>query len=150
MLDSFTLPTLDYLWLSTMQGWSELASALGRTDVCESIFAELESFRGRLGIVASGSVCIALVSRTLGQLALATERIDLAIELLDETVAQADSIGAPFESTTARRYLAQALIRSDVRRDELAAILATATELADRHGFAGERAELATLTASLA
>ena len=142
MLDSFTRPTLDYLWLSTMQGRADLAVALGRTDVCESIFADLEPFRGQLGIVASGSACYGLVSRTLGQLALATARIDLAIELLDEAMAQADTIGAPFESTSSRRYLAQALVQAGRRLDEVDTLVATATELAVRHGFDGERQQL--------
>lgn len=142
VLESFARPTLDYLWLSTMQGRADLAVALGRTDACERILSELEPFRGQLGIVASGSACYGLVSRTLGQLALATDRTDLAIELLEEAAAQADSIGAPFESTAARRYLACALVQAGRRLDEVGSLVATAKELAERHGFGGERLEL--------
>lgn len=148
VLDSFTRPTLDYLWLSTMQGRADLAVALGRADWCTSILEELEPFRGQLGIVASGSACYGLVSRTLGQLAIATDRTDLATELLDEAVAQADAIGAPFESTAARRYLAQALMRSGRRLDEVSSVIAAATTLAEQHGFDGERRELKALNAA--
>ncbi len=147
VLDSFTRPTLDYLWLSTMQGRADLAVALVRTDTCESIFRELEPFRGQLGIVASGSACYGLVSRTLGQLALATNRPDLAIELLDEAIAQADAIGAPFDSTAARRHLAHALIVAARRLDEVDVVIATAMALAEGHGYEGERRELETLVA---
>jgi hypothetical protein len=133
---------MDYLWLTTLQSLADLASGLGRVDACERILAALIPFRGRLGITSSGASCYGLVSRTLGQLALAAGHLDLAIELLDEAVAQADAIGAPFEATSARRHLAQALSTAGQRLDEVEAVVATAVALAIEHGFTAEHRAL--------
>jgi hypothetical protein len=77
---------------------------------------------------------------------LASGRLELAIELLDEAVAQADSIGARFDATSARRHLAMALLSAGQRIDEVEPMLAAAAALAVEHGFAGERRELERLT----
>ncbi|MCU1360787.1 MAG: hypothetical protein JWN99_2076, partial [Ilumatobacteraceae bacterium] len=103
----------------------------------------LMPFRGQLGITSTGAACYGLVSRTLGQAALVAGRLDLAIELLDEAVRQADAIGAPFEATSARRHLAQALLAAGQRIDEVETLVAVAVAMATAHGFEGERHELA-------
>jgi hypothetical protein len=145
VLESCPPPPMDYLWLSTQQATAELAVGLGRVERCERLLFELTPFRGRLGITSSGAACYGLVSRTLGQLALGVGNAALAIELLDEAVAQADAIGAQFEATSARRHLAQALVAGGERLDEVEEILAEATALATEHGFAAELRELALL-----
>ena len=139
---------MDYLWLSTMQSLAELAAGLGRADVCEQILSQLIPFRGRLGVTSSGAACYGLVSRTLGQLALVAGQVDSAIELLDEAVAHADVIGAPFEATSARRHLAVALVAAGRRLDEVESLVTTAAALAAEHGFGGEQRELAHVVAS--
>jgi hypothetical protein len=88
------------------------------------------------------------VSRTLGQLALVAGQVDSAIELLDEAVADADVIGAPFEATSARRHLAVTLLTAGRRLDEVESLVATAAALAAEHGFAGEQRELALVVPS--
>ena len=108
VLDTFPPQPLDYLWLSTQQAISDLAIGLGRADRCAQLFDGLLPFRGQLGIVSSGSACSGLVSRTLGQLALASNRPALAIELLTEALAHAEAIGAPYEIATTRNALATA------------------------------------------
>ncbi|MGD9704848.1 MAG: AAA family ATPase [Acidimicrobiia bacterium] len=142
VLDSFSQPPMDYLWLTTMQSLADLAAGVDRADVCERLLAELSPFRGLLGITSTGAACYGLVSRTLGQLALVAGQIDLAIELLDEAVAQADAIGAPFEATSARRHLASALSAAGRRLDDVETLVATAAATALEHGFAGEHREL--------
>ncbi|MEQ1872527.1 MAG: AAA family ATPase [Ilumatobacteraceae bacterium] len=109
VLDSCSSPTLDYLWMSTQQATAELACGLGRSERCAQLFDELLPYRGQLGLASSGSSCYGLVSRTLGELALGSGRLDLAIELLTEAIAQAEAIGAPYEAATARKNLARAL-----------------------------------------
>lgn len=104
-LDGCPPPPLDYLWLCTQQATADLAIGLGRTERCAQLLEELLPFRGQLGIVSSGSACSGLVSRTLGQLALASGRPALAIELLTEALAQAEAIGAPYEMATARECM---------------------------------------------
>jgi class 3 adenylate cyclase len=142
VLDAFTPPPMDYLWLSTMQSVADLAAGLGRADVCADLLGELAPFRGRLGITSSGAACYGLVSRTLGRLALAAGRTELAVELLDEAVAQADAIGAPFEATSSRRLLALALLAAGRRLDEVETLVASAHALAVEQGFAAEEREL--------
>ena len=107
VLDSCAAPSLDYLWLSAKLSTAELAVGLGRTDHCARLLHELMPFRGQVGLIASGSGCYGLVSRSLGQLAFALEDTELAIELLSEATAQAEKIGAPYEAATARSFLAR-------------------------------------------
>ncbi len=145
VLDAFEEPPLDFFWLTTMQVIAELAVGLDRTDVVARFFENLLPYREQLGITASGSLCFGLVATTLGQLALARDDYDVAIELLDDAVARADAMGAPFERVKARRVLVAALHVSGRRTGEITALLATADELAARHGFFGERRLLADL-----
>lgn len=126
-----------YFWLTVTQVRAEVAAHLGQTDRCAELFDQLHPFRGRVGITASGSLCFGLVSRTLGELALALGRNDDALDLLEEAAAAADSNGMPFESVVARRLSARA---HEARGgDETARQLvdeALATALA--HGFERE------------
>ncbi|MDP2291022.1 MAG: AAA family ATPase [Actinomycetota bacterium] len=141
VLDGFVEPTLDYFWLTTMQAYAELAVALDRRDMASQLFASLMPHRGQLGVTASGSLCLGLVSTSLGELALATGDHLLAHELLVEARQAADAMGAPFEATKTRRLLAAALDAAG--ETEAAAVArAEALALADRHGFDGERRHL--------
>ena len=142
VLDSCPQPPMDYLWMTTSLSMAELAAGLGRVEACGRLLADLMPFRGRLGITSTGASCSGLVSRTLGQLALVAGHLDLAIDLLDEAVAQADAMGAPFEAASARRHLAQALSSAGERLGDVPSLVAAAGALADTHGFAGERREL--------
>ncbi|MDO9176208.1 MAG: hypothetical protein Q7V62_15480, partial [Actinomycetota bacterium] len=141
VLDGFVEPTLDYFWLTTMQAYAELAVALDRRDMASHLFASLMPHRGQLGVTASGSLCLGLVSTSLGELALATGDHPLAHELLVEARQTADAMGAPFESTKTRRLLAAALDAAG-EAEEAAVARAEALALADRHGFDGERRHL--------
>ncbi len=127
-----------YFWLPVMQARAEVAAGLGRTDHCRQMFAELLPYRGGIGITGSGSSCFALVSRTLGLLALTLDELPMAIELLTEAVEQASRIGTVFDGVTSRRLLALALRASGAPEgadDLLGAALAMATQC----GFARER-----------
>lgn len=96
----------NYFWITVVQAQAEVAATLRLTDRCQKLFDELSPFRGQLGITASGSTCFGLVSRSLGELALALGRHDDALDLLAEAVAHADSSGMHFEAVVARRLLA--------------------------------------------
>jgi tetratricopeptide (TPR) repeat protein len=98
----------NYFWLTVVQAQAEVAATLRLTDRCHELFNQLSPFRGQLGITASGSTCFGLVSRSLGELALALGRHDDALDLLAEAVAHADSSGLQFEAVVARRLLATA------------------------------------------
>ena len=95
-----------YFWLTVVQAQAEVAANLRLTDRCQELFDQLSPFRGQLGITASGSACVGLVSRSLGELALALGRHDDALDLLVEAVTDADFNGMPFEAVVARRLLA--------------------------------------------
>ena len=96
----------NYFWMTVTQVHAEVAAALGQTDRCRRLFDELAPYRGRVGIAASGSLCAGLVSRSLGELALALGRYDEAVILLEGAAAQAEQIGMPFEAIVVRRLLA--------------------------------------------
>jgi hypothetical protein len=147
VLDGCPPAPLDYVWITTKQVLAELAAGLGRVEMCDRLLSELMPFRGQLGITSSGAACYGLVSRTLGLLALAARRPELAIELLDEAVAHADAIVAPFEATSTRRLLAEALLATGQRGDEVDSIVAAAGVLAAEHGFTEEQRHLAALVA---
>jgi hypothetical protein len=145
VLDEFEMPPMNYFWLSTMQTAAELAIRLEREVECRRFYDLLAPYRGQLGIVASGSMIMCLVSMTLGHLAVICERHDEAIDLLTETMHRADEIGAPFDAVQSRRLLAATLRSRGGDPDEIGALVSAATAMAERHGFAGELAELTSL-----
>lgn len=127
----------NFFWLPVMQARAEVAAGLGRSDHCRAMFDELLPYRGRIGITGSGSSCFALVTRTLGLLALTLDELPLAVELLTDAVEQARRIGAIFDGVTSRRLLAAALRRGgDLSRSEH--LLAEALEVATARGYLRE------------
>ncbi len=110
VFDSLPEPQLDFFWLATTQVVAELAVGLDRQDAIPVLFERLAPHRHLLGISASGSMVVGLVATTLGMLALAAGHHDSAVDLLEEAVARADEIEAPFEAVRARRLLATALM----------------------------------------
>jgi class 3 adenylate cyclase len=127
-----------YFWLPVMQARAEVAAGLGRTDHCRRMFDELLPYRGGIGITGSGSSCFALVSRTLGLLALALDELPLAVELLTEATEQATRNGTVFDGVTSRRLLAVAL-RASGATEEPTRLLEMALTVADQRGFTRER-----------
>jgi hypothetical protein len=148
ILESFTLPPQDYLWLGTLQAVSELAVSLGNRPWCELLSDRLWPFRQQLGVVSQGSLCFALVSTTLGDLFVALGRHDDARPLLEESVVKADSMGAAFERCKSRRLLAQVLAETTGSAAEITRLLDEATALAARHGFTTELRHLDLLSGS--
>lgn len=131
----------NYFWVTVTQVQAEVVAALGQTDRCQFLFDELAPYRGRVGITASGSLVLGLVSRSLGELAIALGRADDAVDLLTEAVADADRNRMPFEAVVSRRLLAAAYV---ARGDHAAStrIVAEAEETARERGFARELALL--------
>ncbi len=127
----------NYFWATVTQVQAEVAAALGVTERCQALFDELSSFRGRVGITASGSLCFGLVSRSLGELALALGRTQEAIELLASAIDDADTIGMPFESVISRRLLAGALLREG-KSIEATMVIDQALTEAQARGFGRE------------
>ena len=136
----------NYFWLPVMQARAEVAAGLGRRDHCRRIFDELLPHRGGVGITGSGSSCFALVSRSLGLLALALDELPLAVELLTEAVEQADRAGAIFDGVTSRRLLATALRRTG-HQGASEPLLAAASATAAERGFQREAELLRALVA---
>jgi class 3 adenylate cyclase/tetratricopeptide (TPR) repeat protein len=142
VLDHRVEPPLDYFWLAYQLGMAHVAVDLGRGDDVARSFELLLPFRGQLAMTASGSLCFGLVSTVLGQLALASGAPTEAVDLLEEAVAHADAMQAPYEATRARRLLAAALQAAPPGEDtkhRAAALLGEAASLAATHGFEGER-----------
>jgi CRP-like cAMP-binding protein len=126
-----------YFWITVAQVQAEVAAALGLTERCATLFDDLYPFRGRVGITASGSLCFGLVSRSLGELALALGRVDHACQLLTDAVTSADEIGMRFESVAARRLLASAL-RARGERERAASVAGDALLAARDRGYLRE------------
>ncbi len=131
----------NYFWITVAQVQAEVAAAVGATDRCAGLFAELLPFRGLLGITASGSLCFGLVSRSLGELALALGDTDMAGELLEEATTQADRIGMPLESVIGRRLLATAQLAGG-NAARARTLVDEARSIATDRGFAREVALL--------
>jgi len=85
----------NYFWISVTQARAEVAAGLEMREVCQQIFDELQPFRGRVGITASGSLFYGLVSRTLGMLALALDDLPTAIDVLGKRCGAGRSDGCP-------------------------------------------------------
>ena len=146
ILDRLVEVPRNYFWMAVTQMLAEVAADLGRSDHCRRLFAELEPFRGQVGITASGSLCIGLVSRTLGALALAMGDLDDAIGLLTEAVEHATRLGAPSEQVIAGRLLGTALLaRGDL--STAAVHLEQARAICVGRGFERELARLDVLAA---
>jgi CRP-like cAMP-binding protein len=139
----------NYFWATVTQVQAEVAAGLGDTQRCRDLYEQLLPHRGLVGITASGSLCFGLMSRSLGELALALGRHDEAFELLHEAAGQADEMPMPFESVVCRRLLAVAYAASG---DRLTAdsMVAAALERAVAHGFAREERHLVQLRSDLA
>ncbi|MFN8023417.1 MAG: AAA family ATPase [Acidimicrobiales bacterium] len=135
----------NYFWITVAQVQAEVAATVGSLDHCRHLYDELLPSRGRMGITASGSLCLALVSRSLGELALALGRHDEAIDHLSEAMAQADECALPFEGVVARRLLAASL-RALGRHHEAGTCAAAAIDTARARGFARELALLEAAT----
>lgn len=142
VLDRLDPPPLDYFWLVTTQCIAELVVELGRTDLAASLRASLDPFRDHLGISASGSLCLGLVRTSLGQLAHLLGDHASAIDLLEDAIAVADRMGAPYEATKARRALVAARLGSGASADEVAGIIERARSTAVEFGFEDELARL--------
>lgn len=145
ILDEAREPTLDYFWLSTMQLTAELAVGLDRQDVARRLFDALTPHRHQLGMTGAGSAIFGLAATSLGQLALTLGEPDVAVDHLGAAVDQAVAMGAPYETVKAKRLLATALLALGDPRDEVAALVADATTIADAHGFGPEQQFLAEL-----
>jgi hypothetical protein len=133
-----------YFWLTVVQVQAEVAATLRLTDRCQELFNQLSPFRGQLGITASGSVCFGLVSRSLGELALALGRHDDALDLLADAVANADSSGMHFEAVVARRLLASAH-QACGNGDAASSLIDEAFAAAEARGFERESHLLANM-----
>lgn len=96
----------NYFWVTVLQTQAEVAAALGLTERCAELYAALEPYAGRVGITASGSLCFGLVSRSLGELAIALDRLDDADAHLADARLHAARIGWPFEAEIVERRLA--------------------------------------------
>lgn len=135
-----------YFWVTVAQVQAEVAAHLGLVTRCGELFEQLLAFRGLVGITASGSLCFGLVSRSLGELALAMGRLEDAAGLLGEAVDAADAAGMVFESVVSRRLLASALHQRG-EHDRAQRVASAAVVVAASRGFAREQRMLDDLAA---
>lgn len=142
----------DYLWVPAVMMLAEAGLGLERPDLCRKAYDELLPYEGRVGVLGSGTLIYELSSTALGQAALGLGENEIAAEHLRNAVKQADGMGAPFFSCTARRYLARALKESEpeVAAEHLRDVL----RIAGEHGLGGHLndadAELAGLEGTVA
>lgn len=150
VLDDYQLQRVDHFWLASVMSAAELAVELGDAGRARELITSLSPYRGQLAMAGPGSMCFGLVTAMLGRLAATVGDEAGAVELLTGAMAQADELGAPFEAVRARRCLAELRSGRADGRAEASRLLATAWEVAERHGFDGERDLLARLAAEVA
>ena len=107
--DGFKRPSLDFMWLVSMQMLAEVGRGLDRKDLCIEALDALLPFRDRLGVIASGTLTYGLVSTSIGEAALGTGDIDLAVIVLERAVADAQRVKSPFFETKSQRLLDEAI-----------------------------------------
>ncbi len=105
VIDGINDPPHDFMWLVSMQMLAEAGMRLGRADLCERAFDALSPFRGRLGVIASGTLVWGFVSTSIAQAAIGLDRVGLARELLEESEAAARRIGSPYFTSVAQELL---------------------------------------------
>ncbi len=108
LADALVEPNVDFMWLVTMQMLAEAGHGLEREDLCRKALDALLPYRGRLGVIASGTLTYALVSTSIGQAAIGVGDLRLAAECLEEAVGQAQAMGSPFFEQRSRELLQQA------------------------------------------
>ncbi len=140
---------MDFFWLVSMQMYAEIGYRLNRPHICAETLEALEPYRGRVGVVASGTLVWGLVSTTVGLSALATGDRGLAIDALSGAVREAKQFGSPYFGVHSGRLLTEALIAEGSFTDAAPA-LAEAAAVAHEHGFAGELQRLEALSSRLA
>lgn len=87
--DGLRPPNLDFMWTVSMQFLAEIGYGLADVDISAQAYEALLPYRGRLGVIASGTLTYDFVSTSLGAAALGKGRAELAIPLLEEAVATA-------------------------------------------------------------
>ena len=139
MADDWTEPNWDFMWTVAVQMKAEVGFGLGRADICREARVALEPYRGRLGVIASGTLTWGLVSTSLGQAALGEGDLGAAEELFREAIADADRAGLTYSSALARRLLVTVLARRDqVDTNELRRLTGEVLDLAATYGYDGE------------
>ncbi|NOX30718.1 MAG: AAA family ATPase [Actinobacteria bacterium] len=151
ILDDVPPARIDYLWISAMQMLAETAYALRRPELSKQAFDALLPHRGKLGVLASGTMTFELVTTSLGQAAAGSGDLATAEELFREAVTQADEIGAPYFSATSRSCLAAVLI---ARKDsstavEIGNLFDQVDGLAKTHSFQEEVAKIEEMRATV-
>ena len=110
LADRLVAPNMDFMWLVTMQMLAEAGHGLERTDLCRRALDGLLPYRGRVGVVASGTLTYALVSTSIGQAAIGLGDFGLAVDCLAEAVEQGKAMASPFFEERSRELLAEARV----------------------------------------
>ena len=102
----FTDLPFDWLWLSTLSLIVDVAEIRDDTRLMELLYRLLEPYAGRAIVVGDGSaVCLGSASRSLGVLAGAMRRWEIACEHFDDAVAMHTGMGArPWLARTQLNY----------------------------------------------
>ena len=144
--EGFELEADDYVWLSGLVMWAEVAVRLGHRAGCERLAACLAPWSGQLAM--TGATCYGPVACTVAALERVCGRLDAAERLLAEAAASCEALGAPF--FLARTELERALLLADRGRPEEAAPVAEAARSrAAARGCAALERRAADLLASL-
>lgn len=101
-------PNVDFMWTVSMQFLAEIGYGLSDTGISTEAYEALLPYRGRLGVIASGTLTYDFVSTSLGAAALGMGKPALAIPLLEEAVAHAERAGLRFPQIRSERLLAKA------------------------------------------
>jgi hypothetical protein len=142
----FALEADNYVWLSGLLNWAEVAARLGHRAGCEQLAACLAPWSGQLAM--TGATCYGPVDCALAALERVCGRLDAADRLLAQAAASCEALGAPF--FLARTELERALLLVDRGHpDEAALVAEAARERAAAHGCAGLERRAADLLASL-
>ncbi len=101
-------PNLDFMWLVSMQFLAEIGYGLNDIERSTHAYEALLPYRGRLGVIASGTLTYDYVSTSLGTAALGMGRADLAMPLLEEARTDAEREGLLHPMLRSEKLLVQA------------------------------------------
>ena len=116
-------------WLIATTLIADVATGLNDRERAQRLYALLEPYRERNVVIGSGAVCLGVVARTLGRLALTAGDRAAAIENLDLAVEANEALRAPVQLAHSRLDYAEALSGGTQRRAMIDAARRTADEL---------------------
>lgn len=125
----------DEYWLAAMHAKASIAFRVRDRDVCRDLFDRLLPFRSQVAFVSRGSTVAGPIATSLGQAAFVLDELDLAEELLRESLAQAENMATWFFVAEAKYGLSLVLFARDDASPEAHELIASVADISQTYGF---------------